>query len=207
MSRHPLTSRPGRPLYDELFRFASPELDALTLRPEQVGLPPDAHAELFGWWREEAAYLQAFAAGAYRGLPRQLCHNDVTPNNVLAERGVVTAVLDFEYAIPIARALDFVTGLRTSMPYWKNPEPWAEARAYCRGFARWVALTEAEIAAVPDLLRLRAAITVLWWIGRAAATGTAGPLVSRMRFCQELWAWLVRAKAPLMAVVHSALRG
>ena len=118
----------------------------------------------------------------------------------------MTAVLDFEYAIPIARSLDFVTGLRAAMPYFKNPEPWAEARAYSVGFARWVALTDAEIAAVPDLLRLRSAITVLWWIGRAAATGTAGPLVSRMRFGRELCDWLARAEAPLMEVVRQSLR-
>ena len=64
-----------------------------------------------------------------------------------------------------------ITGLRVAMPYWQNPEPWAEARAYCQGFARLVTLTEQEIAVIPDLLRLRSAITALWWIGRAGATG------------------------------------
>lgn len=217
-ARHQAAPRPGRLLYDELFRFASPALEALTLRPGQVGLDLAEHDELFGWWRDEAARVQVFVDGDYRALPWQLCHNDVTPNNVLAEDGVVAAVLDFEYAIPIARALDFeytipiaraldfVTGLRTAMPYFKNPAPWAEARAYGRGFARWVSLTDAEIAAVPDLLRLRSAITVLWWIGRAAATGTAGPLVSRMRFCRELCDWLARAEAPLLEVVRQSLR-
>ncbi len=32
----------------------------------------------------------AFVAGPYRALPRQLCHNDVTPANVLVTAGRVT---------------------------------------------------------------------------------------------------------------------
>lgn len=200
-------ARPGRPLFGEIFRFGDPDVDALHLRPADAGLPADAtHDALFGRWRDEAARLASFVAGAYRDLPWQVCHNDVTPNNVLAEDGAITAVLDFEYLTPTPRALDFVTGLRTVMDYWKNPAPWSEARAYCQGYARHVALSEAEIVAIPDLLRLRAAITALWWIGRAAATGTAGPLVNRMQRVQEQWAWQAHADAPLMDVVREALQ-
>jgi Ser/Thr protein kinase RdoA (MazF antagonist) len=205
MARHAPTDRPGRPLYAELFAFCRPRLDALTLRPEHVGLQPAADAALFGWLRAESAKLQPFVEGPYRALPVQLCHNDVTQNNVLVEDGTVTAVLDFEYVTTVPRALDFVTGLRMAMPYWQSPAPWAEARAYCRGFGRHVTLTEPEIAAIPDLLRLRSAITALWWIGRAGATGTAGPLVNRLERVKEIWDWLTVAEAPLMAVVRAAL--
>jgi homoserine kinase type II len=207
MARHAPTDRPGRPLYAELFEFCRPQLDALTLRPEHVGLEPAEHEALFGWLREESAKLQPFVDGPYRRLPTQLCHNDVTQNNILVEQGDVTAVLDFEYVTTVPRALDFITGLRVAMPYWQNPEPWAEARAYCQSFARWVTLTEAEIAAIPDLLRLRSAITALWWIGRAGATGTVGPLVNRLERVKEIWDWLLVAEAPLMAVVRAALQG
>jgi Ser/Thr protein kinase RdoA (MazF antagonist) len=211
MARHAPTDRPGRPLYAELFEFCRPQLDALTLRPEHVGLDAAEHDAIFGWLREEAAKLQPFVDGPYRRLPTQLCHNDVTQNNVLVDvlpgGGVVTAVLDFEYVTTVPRALDFITGLRMAMPYWQNPEPWAEARAYCQGFARWVTLTEPEIAAIPDLLRLRSAITALWWIGRAGATGTVGPLVNRLERAKEIWDWLLTAEAPLMAEVRAALRG
>jgi homoserine kinase type II len=205
MARHAPTDRPGRPLYAELFNLCRPQLDALTLRPEHIGLEPAAHDDLFGWWRDEAAKLQPFIDGPYRALPAQLCHNDVTQNNILVEDGIVTAVLDFEYVTTVPRALDFITGLRMAMPYWQHPQPWAEARAYCRGFARHVALTAPEIAAIPDLLRLRSAITALWWIGRAGASGTAGPLVNRMERAREIWDWLAGAEAPLMAVVRAAL--
>jgi homoserine kinase type II len=200
--------RPGRPLFGEIFRFGSPSLDAARLRPEDVGLPSaPTHDALFGRWREEAARLESFVDGAYRELPAQVCHNDLTPNNVLALDGTVTAVLDFEYVTRTPRALDFVTGLRAVMQYWKEPAPWAEARAYCQGYARWVSLSEAEIAAIPDLLRLRAAITGLWWIGRAAATGTVGPLVNRLGRIQQQWAWQAHADAPLMEAIREALQG
>lgn len=97
----PAGVRPGRPLFGDLFGFGGPGLDALHLRPEDVGLPADAaHDALFGRWRDEAARLAALVVGAYRDLPFQVCHNDVTPNNVLDRDGVVTAVLDFEYVTP-----------------------------------------------------------------------------------------------------------
>jgi homoserine kinase type II len=212
----PTSPRPGRPLFGRLFRFGSPGLDVLRLRPEHLKLPSDPpHEALFGRWREEAARLASFVASAYLELPAQVCHNDMTPNNVLALDGKVTAVLDFEYLSPTPRALDFVTGLRTVMDYWKEPAPWtgsqADARAYCQGYVRWIAgsqlaLSEAEIAAIPDLLRLRAAITGLWWIGRAAATGRAGPLVNRLGRIQEQWAWQDHADAALMDTIREALR-
>lgn len=208
LARCPAGPRPGRPLFGEIFRFASPSLDAPRLRPQDLGLPSDpTHDALFDRWREEAARLESFVAGTYRELPAQVCHNDLTPNNVLALDGTVTAVLDFEFVTHTPRALDFVTGLRTVMDYWRDPTPWAEARAYCQGYARWVTLSRAEIAAIPDLLRLRAAITGLWWIGRAAATGTAGPLVNRLGRIQEQWAWQTHADAPLMDTIREALKG
>jgi homoserine kinase type II len=212
LARCTLGPRPGRPLFGELFRFANPSLDTLRLRPEHPRLPADATKDtVFGRWREEAVRLESFAAGVYRNLPAQVCHNDMTPNNVLAEGGTVTAVLDFEYVTVTPRALDFVTGLRTVMEFWKEPAPWTEswanARAYSQGYARWVTLSDAEIAAIPDLLRLRAAITGLWWIGRAAATGTAGPLVNRLGRIQEQWAWQDHADAHLLDVVRESLQG
>lgn len=144
--------------------------------------------------------LQDFAAGPYRRLPRQVCHNDVTPNNVLVNAGRVTAVLDFEFATPAARALDFATSLRTILPFWEEAEPWAAVRPFCRGYARWMRLTEAEVAALPRLLRLRGAITVLWWIGRAAA-GSAGLVPDRIANLQALIRWLEHAEHRLVEMV------
>jgi Ser/Thr protein kinase RdoA (MazF antagonist) len=207
LQRYPSEPRPPHALFSELFGFGSPSLNALTLTTEQLGLPSDGAVDaVVGWWRAEAARLKAFVEGAYRALPWQLCHNDLTPNNVLSEAGVVTGVLDFEFAVPTARAMDFATSLRMVMRFWEPTVPSVEIDRFCRGYARWIRLNDQEIAALPELLRLRSAITVLWWIGRAAATGEPGPIPARIESAQKMDRWLARHESVLMDVLWQALR-
>jgi Ser/Thr protein kinase RdoA (MazF antagonist) len=227
----PAGPRPGRPLFGELFQFGRPGLDAARLDSAALGLPPAGKQDtplppagqpdalppesqrdaprppdgqqdaLFGWWRDEAASLETFIAGGYRALPWQVCHNDVTPNNVLAQDGVVTGLLDFEFATPATSAMDFVTGLRMVMQFWRLDVPWDDLRRFCQGYARWRRLTASEVAALPSLLRLRSAITVLWWIGRAAETGEAGPIPARIVAAQKMARWLEHHEAALLALI------
>jgi Ser/Thr protein kinase RdoA (MazF antagonist) len=183
--------RPGRTLFDALFDFPPPERNPITLTPAQLGLPDqEPFASLLAWWREEAARLQAFVVGPYRALPRQLCHNDLAPANVLVEGVRVSAVLDFEFATPAARALDVAMGLRMTMRVWENDAPWEAARRFCCGYRRWMPLAEAEIAALPWLIRLRSAIPVLWWLGRASALGGAETAVRGMGYLQNCVRWM-----------------
>lgn len=206
LRHHPATPRPGRPLCGALFRFPLPQRDPLTLTPDDLGLPNSApHDALLGWWREEAARLRAFADGPYRELPRQLCHNDVTPNNVLAEAGCTTAVLDFEFATVAARALDFATGLRQLIRHWEPGNAWAMVRPFCHGYARWMTLTPAEIAALPHLLRLRGAITALWWLGNEPQDAAASPVPASIANLRRLAHWLDRNGAALVAMVGAEL--
>jgi Ser/Thr protein kinase RdoA (MazF antagonist) len=139
--------------------------------------------------------------GPYRALPWQVCHNDVTPANVLVDAGRVTAVLDFEFAAPAARALDIAMGLRMTMQVWENSEPWEAVRRFCHGYTRWTALTDAEVTARPWLIRLRGAITVLWWIGRTAAVGDAGPIPARIQYMRNFVHWLDRYEQRFVDVV------
>jgi homoserine kinase type II len=124
LRHYPTTPRPGRPLFSTLFGFPLPFRSPFILAPNHLGLP-DAppYNSLLRWWREEAAQVKAFVEGPYGALPWQVCHNDVTPTNVLVEAGRVTAVLDFEFAAPAARALDVAMGLRMTMRIWEDPEP------------------------------------------------------------------------------------
>jgi homoserine kinase type II len=206
LQHYPLHPRPGRPLFNALFDFPRPAYDPLTQTPAHLGLPADPHHDtLLGWWREEAAQLHAFVNGPYRELPQLMCHNDVTPNNVLAEDGRVTAVLDFEFATPAARALEFVAGMRMILRHWEPGDPLALLPPFCRGYARWMTLTEAEVAALPELLRLRGAITVLWWLGYAAPGDTA-PILSSIGNLQRLVRWLDKEKARLVDTTSRALQ-
>jgi homoserine kinase type II len=165
----PTTPRPGRALFQEFVRFPPPERDPLRLTAQQLGIPETAEAhELLCWWRDEAWRLAAFADGHYRLLPQQLCHNDPAPYNVLVAGGAVTAFIDFEFACPAPRGLDVAMALRMTMRTWLGNDPWASAEAFCRGYARAARLSLAEAELLPELFRLRAAMGIIWALGRGA---------------------------------------
>lgn len=186
---YPTDSRPGRPLFELLFAFPSPQRDPFALAPTDLGLndaPP--HDDLLRWWRDEARQLSGFVDGPLRALPRQLCHNGVTPANTLVEGDRVAAVLDFEFAAPSARALDTAMGLRMTMRVWENPEPWEAIRAFCRGYTRWASLTGDEIRLMPWLIRLRGSMSVLWWLRHPY--GDASVLLPRITYLRNFVGWL-----------------
>ena len=70
--------------------------------------------------------------------------------------------------------------------------------------ADWTALTDAEVTALPWLIRLRGAITVLWWIGRTAAVGDAGPIPARIQYMRNFVHWLDRYEQRFVDVVMQA---
>jgi homoserine kinase type II len=121
---------------------------------------------------ELTRFLAGFEHGTWltgvgAGLPVQVVHGDPAPSNVLADEGtgVVTAMLDFEIAGAELRVQDLVVALKQSgaldAPDWQQ-----RAAALARGYRSAQELTDAEAAAVPDLLRARAAGTVIWRAGR-----------------------------------------
>jgi len=206
LRHYPDAPRPGRPLFGELFHFPLPLRDPFTVTPEHIGLPDvPPYDELLRWWREEAARLQLFVDGPYRDLPRQLCHNDITPANVLVDAGRVTAMLDFEFAAPAARALDVAMGLRGTMRVWDNSEPWDIVRHFCRGYARWMPLTRQDIDALPWLIRLRGAIAILWWLGHVTAVGETGPIPERITYLRNFVRWLEDHEQRFVDVVLRAI--
>ncbi len=93
-------------------------------------------------------------------LPAQIVHGDWAPGNVLAEGGRITAVLDFEIAGLDLRINDPVAGA------FNSADDDNQARAFLRGYRERVDLRPDELAAVPDLLRLRALGSVMWRAGR-----------------------------------------
>lgn len=191
---YPLTPRPGRSLFDKLFYFSRPKLEPLTVTPEQLGLSQawESILDLFAWWRQEAAELQAFVDGEYGALPTQVSHNDVTHNNVLVDEGRVSAVLDFEFATVASNALDLAQGLRVALRIDENEEPWQAASAFFRGYRRWSRLTQNEAQALPKLMRLRAALTVMWWLGHPVATDHADLIISRIERLRRTARWTQR---------------
>ena len=112
--------RPGSALFKDIFAFSITQGQPLQPTLADLGTPETVEGQsLLWWWDEERTNLQAFAETTYRALPMQLCHNDVTPNNLLVTNGRVTAVLDFEFA----------TSLRLAIRHWLPGESWATDRA------------------------------------------------------------------------------
>ena len=79
----------------------------------------------------------------------------------------MSGMLDFEFASPDLLAMDFVCGLRSfgSIAGDKTTD-WPAISAFARGYAASRPLTEHEVAAVPTLLRLRTAASLVHWVGR-----------------------------------------
>jgi homoserine kinase type II len=195
----PVESRPGRPLFERLFDFPAPMHDVINLTPQSLqceDLPP--LRDLLAWWQEEAQALAAFVAGSYRSLPWQICHNDFTPNNVLVDQQRVTAVLDFEFMSPAARALDVAMALRMTMRIWDNPMPWAIVKEFFAGYARWIRLSQAEVEALPWLLRLRGSMAILWWVGRQQNLPRVASLIENQRTMVQ---WLSQHEEPFLECV------
>ena len=191
LQQYPMLPRSSRSLFGDLFLFPPPKRDPFTLTLGQLGLPETPlHAGLCAWWRAEAAELQTFVGGSYRALPSQVCHNDFAPANLLIDWGRVRAVLDWEFATLAPRALDIAMGLRMTMQVWDNPEPWEIARRFCRGYGRWIRLTEAEVLALPQLIRLRTAIPLLWWLGRRETRDDLDRIPAHIERVQRATRWL-----------------
>ncbi|XSG74415.1 phosphotransferase enzyme family protein [Herpetosiphon llansteffanensis] len=166
LQRCPMRERRPYALFQSLLNYAQPRYDPLQLSADQFG-GSDTDAELWAWWRSEAASLMAFVANAYPSLPQQVCHNDFAPPNILMHDERVAAILDFEFACPAARALDVAMALRMTMQLDSNPDnPWVVAEHFCRGYAEWIKLTPQEIAAMSQLIGLRTAIPLIWAISK-----------------------------------------
>ncbi len=191
MARLPATPRPGRSLFADLFDFPLPAIDPLSVEPAQVGLAHEgATDKLFNWWRHEAARLKSFVETGYQTLPMQLCHNDVSPSNVLVNKGRVSGVIDFEFATLAPRALDVAMGLRMSTRTWEDPEPWPIVRRFMRAYKRWMPFEKAEALAMPELIRLRTLLPSLWWLRRYEETQDGAVILRGMGFLQRMDAWL-----------------
>jgi homoserine kinase type II len=167
-------------------RLPQPErMDALSLglvdRPKLV--------EELAWLRQEIARTAEFLAKGYRLLPRQVIHGDFAPSNTLFDQGRLTAVLDFEMALPDVRAIDVASGLIFSMRLWENQVPWPRADAFCQGYGRVQKLMPTEVAALPALMALLHVVSTIWWFGRGLAEGAVNDQLWRLERMRAAQAW------------------
>ncbi len=209
LARGPATPRPDIPSSGDLDRIhpAVPAPEGLTRR--DFGLPDESpHDEMLAWWRQHLRGLRAFVAGSYRALPRQLIHGDFVLGNTLLHGGRVSAILDFEFAGPDARAVDVASGLEFALRPWDGTAAdalWPIAAAFCRGYARRNILTEAEVAAIPWLIRLRDTASALWHTGQTLARGHGQRNRSSFEHLRDTARWVEVHEEELVATVRRAL--
>ena len=87
-------------------------------------------------------------------LPRQVCHADLNPHNIVvsADHLVVAGVLDFGDMVETPRACD----LGVAVAYQVDPEAPAESLAdYVSAYTEVLPLTEAEVRLIPVLTEAR----------------------------------------------------
>jgi len=102
------------------------------------------------------------------GLPESLIHGDVHYDNSLADEttGAVTGIIDFEFASYDWRMMECAAGLSKYVGE-KDPTPFV--KDYIAGFCRRITPTDAEIDAIPHLVKLRVLETVVYFVARSAA--------------------------------------
>ncbi|MDP9315152.1 MAG: phosphotransferase [Chloroflexota bacterium] len=176
--------------YGELNQVHPQVAQPAELTPEHLGLRGTrAEHEVCQWWRDQVLCMHEFLAITYPALPHQFIHGDFAPSNTLIADGVITAILDFEFATYDVRAIDVAAGLKFSMRTWEHDEPWPVGAALCSGYKEWIQLTDAEVQNLPELLRLRDMVAAIWWLGRTIAAGQT-PNLERIRDVQVLTGWV-----------------
>ncbi|MEV6964578.1 phosphotransferase [Hamadaea sp. NPDC051192] len=128
------------------------ELVTAGLDIDQVGVLRNGADRALGAWSEIAGRL-----------PNQVVHADLARSNVLVDpdTGAVTGILDFELTGYWIRAIELTVALALSGaadgPGWQR-----RAAALARGGAWGTRLTSAELAALPDLMLVRAVASTVW---------------------------------------------
>lgn len=172
-----------------------------SLQPADLNLPDaEPFASRLAWWRDEMAALQAFLSGPFPSLPRQVIHGDYLPSNTLHVGNRLTGVVDFEFAGPDARAMDVASGLYFCLRVWEGDDPWLRGTAFCRGYSQAGRLADAEWAALPWLMRLRNAVSKIFWLGKSLAEGRAERQVLEMGDLEGFNRWLTENEARVLAL-------
>jgi len=111
--------------------------------------------------------LLSRSAPLYASLPRQLCHEDTDPSNLLMDGERVTGVLDWEFCALDLRPIDLVVAL-TWWPVERfgTGAEWPIISALLHGYAPRRTLSAVEVAAIPTLFQLRAYTSLLHRLGR-----------------------------------------
>lgn len=138
--------------------------------------------------------------GLYARLPQQLLHRDYDPANIFMEGRRVTAVFDFEFAGVDLRVMD----LGVALSWWPlnlmgTGREWEVIDAFATAYVADFPLSEEELRAIPEVLRLRDAGSFVHRMGRYFA-GLEIDATMQERVEHSLWreAWLTTNREMLL---------
>lgn len=117
-------------------------------------LLPDVPDELRPLAQSALRRFEAEALPVLADLPRQVCHADLNPHNIVisADHREVTGVLDFGDMVETPRACD----LGVAAAYQVDPEAPAESlESYVRAYTEILPLSAAEVRLIPVLTEAR----------------------------------------------------
>lgn len=147
--------------------------------------------------RRLAEAAQENAIPVYGSLPTQLIHGDFGLGNVLIRFGRVRGVLDFEYAGRNVRAMELGGALRNVLTKGNRENLWRPALS---GYLRTLPLDATELAALPALVLLQAAVILVWWSGRAVEGQSTSDALSRhVASAEVIRGWLASKSTRLVA--------
>lgn len=148
--------------------------------------------------------LIATAPALYSSLPRQIVHRDFDASNILMEGDRVTGVLDFEFAGPDLRALDLARSLsQFTISPWSSPEGWSWVIAFVTGYRTRIELTSDEINALPDMMRLCRAMSLVHREGRRRqGLATEADVLARARALLMQEEWLDERREDLLQLLR-----
>lgn len=190
------------PLFGELYRVhpAVPDPPGML---EELPLQGEERAQVMAILHELLAQVPAL----YASLPRQTVHRDFDGTNVLMEGVRVTGILDFEFARPDLRAIDFAYALYAfTHPVWDTHPEVALVSAFAAGYRERVRLMPAEIEAVPDLMRLYRMVSLIHRAGRhRQGLAHREAVLSRAQALLRLDAWLRGRWPDLRRVIEATV--
>ena len=137
--------------------------------------------------RDLLAAVMEMKDNLYSRLPQQLLHRDYDPGNILMDDSGVTAVLDFEFAGRDIRVLDLCVALGWwSFDLMGTGREWEVIDAFGATYIQDFPLSEAELQAIPDVLRVRDAVSLVHRTGRYLA-GLESDAIIENRLKHSLW--------------------
>jgi len=136
----------------------------------------------------------------YEELPQQILHRDYDPGNVLVKDNRITAVLDFDFSGIDIRIFD----LSIALSWWPyratgTEREWEIIDTFGAAYIARFPLSTAELQAIPDVMRLRDAVSFVHRAGRYLA-GLETDTGIRDRVHHSFWreAWLTNNRSKLL---------